>query len=33
VPGDRLRSIESRATYQNFRVFRVTTSEGARDAH
>jgi VWFA-related protein len=28
VPGDRLRSIEGRATYQNFRVFRVTTSEG-----
>jgi VWFA-related protein len=27
VPGDRLRSIESRATYQNFRVFRVSTSE------
>ena len=31
VPGDRLRSIESRATYQNFRVFTVTTSEGAAD--
>jgi VWFA-related protein len=28
VPGDRLRSIEGRATYDNFRVFRVTTSEG-----
>ena len=28
VPGDRLRSIESKATYQNFRVFTVTTSEG-----
>jgi len=28
VPGDRLRSIEGRATYQNFRVFTVTTSEG-----
>ena len=27
VPGDRLRSIESRATYQNFRAFRVSTSE------
>jgi hypothetical protein len=27
VPGDRLRSIESKATYQNFRVFRVSTSE------
>jgi hypothetical protein len=31
VPGDRLRSIEGRATYQNFRVFTVTTSEGAAD--
>lgn len=29
VPGDRLRAIEGRATYDNFRVFRVTTSEGA----
>ena len=29
VPGDRLRSIEGRATYDNFRVFKVTTSEGA----
>jgi hypothetical protein len=28
IPGDRLRSIEGRATYQNFRAFRVTTSEG-----
>jgi hypothetical protein len=28
VPGDRLRSIEGRATYDNFRVFRVSTSEG-----
>ena len=27
VPGDRLRTIEGRATYQNFRVFTVTTSE------
>ena len=31
VPGDRLRSIESRATYQNFRVFTVTTTEGASE--
>ena len=30
VPGDRLRSIEGRATYQNFRVFTVTTSVGRR---
>jgi hypothetical protein len=29
IPGDRLRSIEGRATYDNFRVFTVTTSEGA----
>jgi hypothetical protein len=28
IPGDRLRSIEGRATYQNFRAFRVSTSEG-----
>ncbi len=32
VPGDRLRSIESKATYQNFRVFTVTTSEGAAES-
>jgi VWFA-related protein len=31
VPGDRLRSIEGRATYQNFRVFRVSTSESGAD--
>jgi VWFA-related protein len=31
VPGDRLRSIEGRATYQNFRAFRVSTSEGASE--
>jgi hypothetical protein len=27
LPGDRLRSIEGRATYSNFRAFKVTTSE------
>jgi VWFA-related protein len=27
VPGDRLRTIEGRATYQNYRVFTVSTSE------
>jgi hypothetical protein len=31
IPGDRLRSIEGRATYQNFRVFTVSTSEGAAE--
>jgi VWFA-related protein len=31
VPGDRLRSIEGRATYQNFRAYRVSTSEGAAE--
>ena len=30
-PGDRLRSIEGRAVYQNYRVFKVSTSEGAAE--
>lgn len=29
LPGDRLRSIEGRATYSNFRAFKVITSEAA----